>query len=221
MDCRPAAARVAPRILRGSNNGSERQSGRSRWAPSLTLLENGAAPRHAAPVRFDDSDQADSSQVEDRRGGGRFPGGARLGVGVGGLGAVGAVVYIALQVLASGGNQTAGEITRMMERDQGAPGAGDGHLERDRELIRGFGQQRQAGGERIDAIQRLDGGRSRDEVRCNAAHPPVAFFVVHGEAPAERVIDDRSACRSACGAVVVVACADGDIPVVVAKAGIP
>jgi predicted metalloprotease len=75
-------------------------------------------------VRFDDSDQVDSSQVEDRRGGG-FPGGARLGVGVGGLGVVGAVVYIALQVLASGGNQTAGEITRMMEREQGAPGAGD------------------------------------------------------------------------------------------------
>jgi len=75
-------------------------------------------------VRFDDSDQADSSQVEDRRGSG-FRGGARLGAGVGGLGVVGAVVYIALQVLASGGNQTAGQITRMMEREQGAPGAGD------------------------------------------------------------------------------------------------
>ena len=60
-------------------------------------------------VQFDDSDKADSSEVEDRRGS-RFPGG-RVGAGVGGLGLVGGAVYLVLQVLASGGNQTAGELT--------------------------------------------------------------------------------------------------------------
>jgi predicted metalloprotease len=78
-------------------------------------------------VKFDDSDQADASQVEDRRGA-RFPGG-RVGAGVGGLGVVGGIIYIALQLLAQGGNQTAGEITRAIQNREGdsepaAPGAG-------------------------------------------------------------------------------------------------
>jgi hypothetical protein len=42
-------------------------------------------------VRFDDDDRADESQVEDRRGGG-FPGGG-LGMGFGGLGIAGGVIY--------------------------------------------------------------------------------------------------------------------------------
>jgi hypothetical protein len=67
-------------------------------------------------VKFDDSDQADDSQVEDRRGM-RFPGG-RAGAGLGGLGLVGGVVYVALRLLASGGNQTAGEISRLIEQNQ-------------------------------------------------------------------------------------------------------
>ena len=73
-------------------------------------------------VRFDDSDQADNSQVEDRRGS-RFSGGARMGAGVGGLGIVGGLIYIGLQVLAQGGNQTAGQLSRIIENTQG-PGAG-------------------------------------------------------------------------------------------------
>jgi len=67
-------------------------------------------------VQFDDSDRADESQVEDRRGA-RFPGG-RVGAGVGGLGLVGGAIYLALQLLASGGNQTAGEIKRIIEQGQ-------------------------------------------------------------------------------------------------------
>ena len=70
-------------------------------------------------MKFDDSDQADVSQVEDRRGA-RFSGGARLGAGVGGLGVVGGVIYIVLQVLAQGGNQTAGELSRIIQHTQGA-----------------------------------------------------------------------------------------------------
>jgi predicted metalloprotease len=56
-------------------------------------------------MRFSGDDQADSSQVDDRRGEGgfRFPGG-RLGVGAGGLGVVGTLVYLAFQLL--GGNVT-------------------------------------------------------------------------------------------------------------------
>jgi len=74
-------------------------------------------------VRFDESDQADVSEVEDRRGM-RFPGG-RLGAGVGGLGLVGGLIYLGLQVLASGGNQTAGEIARVIRDNQGNPSAGE------------------------------------------------------------------------------------------------
>jgi hypothetical protein len=68
-------------------------------------------------VKFDDSDQADVSEVEDRRGA-RFPGG-RVGAGVGGLGVVGGLIYLGLQLLASGGNQTAGEISRLIRDSQG------------------------------------------------------------------------------------------------------
>src|SRR4029453_13043988 len=54
-------------------------------------------------MRFDDSDRADPSQVEDRRGQRwRSPAG-RPGVGVGGLGVAGTLVYIALQLLAGSG----------------------------------------------------------------------------------------------------------------------
>ena len=95
-------------------------------AEAAAMLEFDSAAGHAPPVRFDDSDQADVSQVEDRRGT-RFSGGARLGAGVGGLGVVGGLIYIALQVLAAGGNQTAGELGRIIQHTQGgeAPGAGD------------------------------------------------------------------------------------------------
>jgi len=67
-------------------------------------------------VQFDDSDRADESQVEDRRGA-RFPGG-RIGAGVGGLGLLGGAIYLALQLLASGGNRTAGEIGRIIQQSQ-------------------------------------------------------------------------------------------------------
>jgi predicted metalloprotease len=85
-------------------------------------------------VKFDDSDQADLSQVEDRRGA-RFPGG-RVGAGVGGLGLVGGLIYVGLQLLAQGGNQTAGEISRLIRDNQGttapvaqdAPGPGTARL---------------------------------------------------------------------------------------------
>ena len=65
------------------------------------MLANVASVGHAGNVHFDDSDRADESQVEDRRGA-RFPGG-RVGAGVGGLGLVGGAIYLALQLLASGG----------------------------------------------------------------------------------------------------------------------
>ena len=74
-------------------------------------------------MKFDDSDQADVSEVEDRRGS-RFPGG-RVGAGVGGLGLVGGLIYLGLQVLASGGNQTAGEIARAIRDNQGSNYAQD------------------------------------------------------------------------------------------------
>jgi len=57
-------------------------------------------------MRFSDDDRADASQVDDRRGQGGgfgFPGG-RLGVGAGGLGVVGTLIYFAFQLL--GGNAT-------------------------------------------------------------------------------------------------------------------
>jgi len=79
-------------------------------------LANLAPVVHAGDVQFDDSDEADSSQVEDRRGA-RFPGG-RLGAGVGGLGLVGGTIYVVLQLLAGSGNQTAGEIGRIIEQTQ-------------------------------------------------------------------------------------------------------
>ncbi len=53
-------------------------------------------------MRFGDDDNADSSEVEDRRGQGMsFPGGA-MGAGVGGLGLVGTLVVLAIRLL--GGN---------------------------------------------------------------------------------------------------------------------
>jgi uncharacterized protein len=76
-------------------------------------------------VQFDDSDRADSSEVEDRRGM-RFPGG-RVGAGVGGLGLVGGAIYLVLQVLAGGGNQTAGELTRVIDQARQAEGYGPGN----------------------------------------------------------------------------------------------
>jgi predicted metalloprotease len=79
-------------------------------------LLSGASVGHAAKVQFDDSDRADESQVEDRRGA-RFPGG-RVGAGVGGLGLVGGAIYLALQLLASGANHTAGQIGRIIYQSQ-------------------------------------------------------------------------------------------------------
>jgi uncharacterized protein len=55
-------------------------------------------------MRFGSDDQADASQVDDRRGGGggfNFPGGG-WGVGAGGLGIVGTLIVVAIQLL--GGN---------------------------------------------------------------------------------------------------------------------
>ena len=76
---------------------------------------------HAGAVKFDDSDRADPSEVEDRRGS-RFPGG-RAGAGVGGLGLVGGVIYLVLRVMADNGSPTAGQLTRAIEEAQQNPGA--------------------------------------------------------------------------------------------------
>jgi uncharacterized protein len=69
------------------------------------LRAQGASLATVSGMRFDGDDQADASQVDDRRGGGgfRFPGG-RLGAGAGGLGVVGTLVFLAFQLL--GGNVT-------------------------------------------------------------------------------------------------------------------
>jgi predicted metalloprotease len=67
-------------------------------------------------VKFDDDDRADESQVEDRRGA-RFPGGG-VGMGFGGLGIAGAVIYLVVHVLASNGNPTASAVERLMEESQ-------------------------------------------------------------------------------------------------------
>jgi predicted metalloprotease len=67
-------------------------------------------------MKFDDSDNADESQVEDRRGS-RFPGGG-VGMGVGGLGLVGGVVYLIVQVLAANGNPAATAVERYIEDSQ-------------------------------------------------------------------------------------------------------
>ena len=69
-----------------------------------------------ATVKFDDQDQADESQVEDRRGS-RFPGGG-VGMGVGGLGVAGTVIYLIIHVLASNGSPTASVVERLMEESQ-------------------------------------------------------------------------------------------------------
>jgi predicted metalloprotease len=67
-------------------------------------------------MQFDDEDRADSSEVEDRRGM-RFPGGG-VGMGVGGLGLVGGVIYLVVQVMASNGNPTAAAVGRLIEESQ-------------------------------------------------------------------------------------------------------
>ena len=76
---------------------------------------------HAETVKFDDSDRADPSEVEDRRGS-RFPGG-RAGAGVGGLGLIGGVIYLVLRVMADNGSPAAGQLTRAIEEAQQNPGA--------------------------------------------------------------------------------------------------
>jgi predicted metalloprotease len=67
-------------------------------------------------MKFDDRDQADDSEVEDRRGA-RFPGGG-VGMGVGGLGLVGGVIYLVVQLLASNGSPTAAAVGRLIEESQ-------------------------------------------------------------------------------------------------------
>jgi predicted metalloprotease len=68
------------------------------------------------PMKFDDRDQADDSEVEDRRGM-RFPGGG-IGMGVGGLGLVGGVIYFVAQVFASNGSPTAAAVAHLIEESQ-------------------------------------------------------------------------------------------------------
>ncbi|HVV16295.1 MAG TPA: neutral zinc metallopeptidase [Polyangia bacterium] len=67
-------------------------------------------------MKFDEGDRADESQVEDRRGM-RFPGGG-VGLGVGGLGVVGGLIYLVVQVLASNGSPTAAAVERLIEQNQ-------------------------------------------------------------------------------------------------------
>jgi uncharacterized protein len=67
-------------------------------------------------MRFDDEDRADTSEVEDRRGM-RFPGGG-VGMGVGGLGLAGGVIYFIVQVLASNGSPTAAAVSHLIEESQ-------------------------------------------------------------------------------------------------------
>ncbi|HVT08698.1 MAG TPA: neutral zinc metallopeptidase [Polyangia bacterium] len=67
-------------------------------------------------MKFDEGDRADESQVEDRRGM-RFPGGG-VGMGVGGLGVVGGIIYLVVQVLASNGSPTAAVVERLIEQSQ-------------------------------------------------------------------------------------------------------
>jgi uncharacterized protein len=67
-------------------------------------------------MKFDDEDRADSSEVEDRRGA-RFPGGG-LGMGVGGLGLAGGVIYFIVQVMASNGSPTAAAVSHLIEESQ-------------------------------------------------------------------------------------------------------
>ncbi|HEX3905376.1 MAG TPA: neutral zinc metallopeptidase [Polyangia bacterium] len=67
-------------------------------------------------MEFDDRDRADESEVEDRRGM-RFPGGG-VGMGVGGLGLVGGVIYFAIQIWASSGSPTGAAVSRLIEESQ-------------------------------------------------------------------------------------------------------
>ncbi|HEY6475414.1 MAG TPA: neutral zinc metallopeptidase, partial [Polyangia bacterium] len=67
-------------------------------------------------MQFDDRDRADDSEVEDRRGM-RFPGGG-VGMGVGGLGLVGGVIYLAIQLWASSGSPTGAAVSRLIEENQ-------------------------------------------------------------------------------------------------------
>jgi len=66
----------------------------------------------------------------------RFPGG-RVGAGVGGLGLVGGAIYLVLQVLAGGGNQTAGELTRVIDQARQQPGQGYAQPDISRQLPAG------------------------------------------------------------------------------------
>lgn len=76
-------------------------------------------------MRFGDDDNADSSEVEDRRGM-SFPGGA-MGAGVGGLGLVGTLVVIAIRLLGGnvvvddGSGTRGGQPTSVNGPDNGGP----------------------------------------------------------------------------------------------------
>ena len=67
-------------------------------------------------MQFDDRDRADESEVEDRRGM-RFPGGG-IGKGVGGLGLVGGVIYLAVQLWAGSGSPTGAAVRQIIEEGQ-------------------------------------------------------------------------------------------------------
>ena len=57
-------------------------------------------------MQFDDSDRLDTSSVQDRRG---FGGRTGLAIGGGGVGVVGVIVYLLIQVLAGGGSGGGGQ----------------------------------------------------------------------------------------------------------------
>ena len=81
-------------------------------------------------MRFGDNDNADSSEVEDRRGGG-FPGGP-MGAGVGGLGLVGTLVFLAIRLLGGnvavddGSGNRGGQPTNVNGPDNGGPSGPSG-----------------------------------------------------------------------------------------------
>ncbi len=74
---------------------------------------------YALPMRFDAGDQANGSEIEDRRGGGfRFPGGG-IGAGAGGLGIIGLIVVGLVRLL--GGDVVVGDAPPQGQPQQPSP----------------------------------------------------------------------------------------------------